>query len=385
MSDGPPTSSTYSPFNGVAAGAWRTRSKPRRMRSRSNRFIAKWWEQYLCWRRTPCKWQEVLAFIPNEILGRLALPNERKTVALHQHFGRQRPRIVIRRHGEPIGAGAHQGQEFALVHRRQLAILSEKIAALADRTDNIDRLARLVARFADRHNLVVTLVERGPNEIVHAGVHDHEFLLRGLLEITDAGEQDTGVAHEESTGLEQHPQADLAQRRDDRGGVVSDRQGQRHCLGESIFLRPPIAAATGERGFVNNPDPAADTEKLERILLLQFLDQRRDFRDRFRKGRGICDLRADVHLDAANGKVRQPGGLLVDRGHVIQPDTEFVFAPPGGDVTMSSGIDVGIYPERDRRLDAFAPRNAIDPLQLRFALDVETQDAFGERILDFFA
>src|SRR2546430_15796056 len=240
MRDGPPTSSTYSPFNGVAAGAWRTRSKPRRMKSRSNRFIAKWWEQYLCWRRTPCKWQEVLAFIPNEIFDRLALPNERKTVALHENFGRQRPRIVIRRHGEPIGAGAHQGEEVALVHRRQLAILREKITALADRTNDIDGRARLVARFPDRHNLMITLVERGPDEIVHAGVHDHEFLLRGLLEIADAGEQDTGVAHEESTGLEQHPQPDLAQRRNDRGCVVSDSQRQRHRCGESMFLRPPI-------------------------------------------------------------------------------------------------------------------------------------------------
>src|ERR1700704_1940956 len=100
MSDGPPTSSTYSPFSGAAAGAWRTRSRPRRRRSGSNRFIAKWWEQYLCCGRTPCKWEEWLAtLVANQIFNRLAASDERELVALHENFGGQRPRIVVRRHG----------------------------------------------------------------------------------------------------------------------------------------------------------------------------------------------------------------------------------------------------------------------------------------------
>jgi len=89
-------------------------------------------------------------------------------------------------------------------------------------------------------------------------------------------------------------------------------------------------------------------------------------------------------LHAANEKVRQPGGSLVNRRDAIQADPKLVFAPPSGDISVSARVDVWIHPERDGSPDFFASRDAIDPLQLRFALDVETQDAFVERILDFF-
>ena len=90
-------------------------------------------------------------------------------------------------------------------------VLRKKIAALADRTDDIHRFARGVLRFADRNDLVVTLVERGPDQIVHPGIDDHEFLVLGLLDVADAGEEDAGIADEQTARLEQHPQADRAQ------------------------------------------------------------------------------------------------------------------------------------------------------------------------------
>ena len=49
-----------------------------------------------------------------------------------------------------------------------------------------------------------------------------------------------------------------------------------------------------------------------------------------------------MHLHAADRDVRHPRRLLINLGHAIQGDAELVFAAPGRDVAMCSGIDVGI-------------------------------------------
>ena len=49
-----------------------------------------------------------------------------------------RPRVVVRRHREAVGAGAHHRQQLAALDRRQLAVLREEVAALADRPDDVD-------------------------------------------------------------------------------------------------------------------------------------------------------------------------------------------------------------------------------------------------------
>ena len=68
---------------------------------------------------------------------------------------------------------------------------------------------------------MITLVKRGTDEIVHAGIDDDEFLLRGLLKVTNARQQDAGVADEKTARLKQHAQAERAQRRHDRGRVIA--------------------------------------------------------------------------------------------------------------------------------------------------------------------
>ena len=103
-----------------------------------------------------------------------------KRFTLHQRLRRERAGIVIRSHHEAVGAGAHEREKIALLHFRQLPVLRKKIAALADRTDDIHQFARGVLRFADRNDLVVTLVERGPDQVVHSRIDDHEFLVLGF-------------------------------------------------------------------------------------------------------------------------------------------------------------------------------------------------------------
>src|SRR5205085_12162049 len=83
-----------------------------------------------------------IAFASDQILHRLPRPNERKSFATHQRLGGQRPRVIVRRHHETVSAGAHQRDEIALFHFRQLAVLREKIAALTNGAHDINARPR---------------------------------------------------------------------------------------------------------------------------------------------------------------------------------------------------------------------------------------------------
>ncbi len=49
---------------------------------------------------------------------------------------------------------------------------------------------------------------------------------------------------------------------------------------------------------------------------------------------------------------------------------------------MRACFDVGIDAQGDRRADILRSRDAIDVVELSFTFDVETEDAFCERVLD---
>ena len=52
---------------------------------------------------------------------------------------------------------------------------------------------------------------------------------------------------------------------------------------------------------------------------------------------------------------------------------------------MRVWIDIGIHTQRDRRAQALFCSYAIDLVQLRFALDIQTEHTVFERVVDFFA
>ena len=68
---------------------------------------------------------------------------------------------------------------------------------------------------------------------------------------------------------------------------------------------PPFAATARERRFVNDPHPAADAEEFDsRSAAFKSRTIGATLRDRFRERFRFGDLRADVHLHAANLDVR---------------------------------------------------------------------------------
>ena len=107
---------------------------------------------------------------------------------------------------------------------------------------------------------MIALVKRGPDQIVHSGIDDDEFLLLGLLEIANARQQNAGVADQETARFEQNAQSELAQRRNNRGA-----HNPRSLKAEVVrrLARSTICRCRWRAALVNDPDPAADAEEFD--------------------------------------------------------------------------------------------------------------------------
>jgi len=104
-------------------------------------------------------------------------------------------------------------------------------------------------------DVVVALVERRADQVVHPGVDDHELLLATLLAIQNARQQDARVAGDVAAGLKGDLVRLPLQQRHERLGVLGHRQG---------LIGPLIVHA----------EPAADVEPLDLVAALgQPVDQ----------------------------------------------------------------------------------------------------------------
>src|SRR5262249_14332158 len=118
----------------------------------------------------------------------------------------------------------------------------QNIARLADRSDHVDGNGA-ASPPANRSQLMVRVIKRGPDEIVHAGVDDDESLGRRFFPIENAGEQDAGIPGDDSTWLEDQPGAGAAHRIPHRCGVL-------YRAGRSLVRVP-------------DPQSSADVNELE--------------------------------------------------------------------------------------------------------------------------
>ena len=69
------------------------------------------------------------------------------------------------------------------------------------------------ARAAHGHDLVMRLVERGTDEVVHGRVGDDEGLFTVVLDVEHAGEQRAGLGDEEAAGLDEQAAFEAARAR----------------------------------------------------------------------------------------------------------------------------------------------------------------------------
>ncbi len=99
-------------------------------------------------------------------------------------------------------------------------IPGKKVSCLAHRTDDVHHSwwRRQVLR--DRQDLVVGLVERGPDEVVHPRVSDYESLTPIALDHQNPGQQGPGLGDQEPARFEQEPNRKPLERPFDRGRVL---------------------------------------------------------------------------------------------------------------------------------------------------------------------
>ena len=141
-------------------------------------------------------------FAADQVVEALALADDVISSPSTSTSGGLRMRIVVRRHGEAVGAGAHDREQIAALRPADLAVLGEEIAALANRPDDVGDDVCSALRLHHRLNRLIGAVERRADQIVHAAVDDDEFLVVGFFEVQDFGEQDAGVADDDPARLQ---------------------------------------------------------------------------------------------------------------------------------------------------------------------------------------
>jgi len=271
-------------------------------------------------------------------------------VTVHQHLGGAAAGVVVGAHDEAVGAGRTHRQQVTF-GQCQLAILGEEVAGLADRPDDVV-VARIAFVRLHRDHVHPRLVQRRTDQVVHRCIDDGEILVRGVLEILHAGQQQAGVGDDGAARLEHQRQATAFDALAHGLDVVT---GQRWLF---VAIAHPETAAQVQ---VTDLDAARGEP----------IDQRQQAVEGIEEGRQAGQLRADVAVDADHFQVRQLGRAGVDRLGVVDIDAELVLFQPGGDVGMGAGIHVWIDPQGNRRLHAQFGGDLLQTLQLVGGLDVE--------------
>src|SRR6266480_7880161 len=141
-------------------------------------------------------------FLSNQILVGLAFRYHRVFVSLDQHLRGPWTRVVVGGHDEPVGARRLNRKKIARLRVVDLPVESEKVTALANRTDDVgDGSAPGRVHSVDS---VKGIVVRRTEKVGHTGVGDDELLAAAAFSIENARQQNSGVADEESSRLEDY-------------------------------------------------------------------------------------------------------------------------------------------------------------------------------------
>ncbi len=176
------------------------------------------------------------------------------------------------------------------------AVARQKIPGLTHRTYHIGR-ERRQRIFAQRNDLVVRAVERRPDQIVHGGVHNHEFLVSVLLAVEHAREQHAGRADDGTAGLHHDMQPARA-------------QTLLHAAHKTARFRARFFARV-----ISDAKAAAQIEMADGVTRgAQAARQFEHLVDSFQYGSGIENLRADMAAHAFGREVAEALRALVNGG-----------------------------------------------------------------------
>src|SRR2546423_1624084 len=159
-------------------------------------------------RRRPPSWSN---FVAHEIIVALTLGNHSELVPVDEHFCRAGARVVVGRHYESVRTRRLHRKKIARLGVVDLPVESEEIPAFANWPDNIGYSG--AARRIHSLDPVKRVVMRGSEQVRHSSVGDDEFLAAAPLSVENPGQQDSGIANQESSGFQNYLQAGTADQR----------------------------------------------------------------------------------------------------------------------------------------------------------------------------
>jgi len=307
-------------------------------------------------------------FAGDQVVVGFPAADEAKAIAFHQDFRRAGSGVVLAGHRHAVGPGGEDGQQVARFQRRQQAVSGEAVRGLTDRPHHRDRGQpvagyvfaaggrRQVRRGPHRPEEMPGVIQRRPEQIGHAGIHDDEVAVAGPLSVEDAGDQDAGVRGDAPSGFHDRGQAGRLDQRHDGGGVV--RRG-RGLVGPVVGA---VAAAEVEC-FDVVPGAAQVGDKLQAPA------------DGGHVRIDLVDGGAEVEVDPPQGQMRPVGEGVEDPPRLLQVHAELGLAGSRGGMPVGPRVDVGVDAQRRPHPAALPLGLGREGLQFRFGLDVEPPDA----------
>lgn len=138
-----------------------------------------------------------------QVVERLSTADDASHPSVDQDLGRAWARVVVGGEAHAVGPGVEKKGKIAGRHGREIPAAGEEVSRFADWTDYVHRVPGGRWRLDDGQDLVVGLVERRSDQIVHAGVSDDEGLVAVVFDIEDAGQERTGLGDEKAARFEE--------------------------------------------------------------------------------------------------------------------------------------------------------------------------------------
>src|SRR6266542_4436440 len=207
-------------------------------------------------------------------------------------------------------------------------------------------------------------VQRRADQVVHAGVRDHEAPAAVLLDVEHSRDENARRSDDGAAGLDQDPEG-------------KTREVWQH--GSGVVLR-------GQRRLARagHAESSADIERLEgEPFADESARERRELPRGFFEGRGLQDLTADVRLNSRHDEVLQAPRPAEDLARHSDVHSELVVLQAGRDVGMGLRVDVRIDAQGYPRGFPLPLSRGVNLLHLALRLHVEREEARGDPILDF--
>lgn len=302
-----------------------------------------------------------------EVSHRLSATDEGGLVAFDEDLGGAGAGVVVGGLGHAVGSGVEQGDEVAGLDLGDGAVTGEEVSGLADGADDVGRdLGGFADGLADGDDLVVGVVEGGPDEVVHGGVGDDEGFAAVLFDDKDAGEEGSGLGDEEAAGLEEEAGLLADETFVESGGVELDLVG----------------GVEGSVGVVD-AEAAAGVDGADRVAVAAELgDERGDAGESGGEGSDLADLGADVDGDSVGLEPLGSCGAAVEASGGFDVDAELVFREAGGDVGVGLGEDVGVDAEGEAGAAVEGLGALGEEIELLLGLDVELEDVGLKGVVD---